>query len=92
MYYDKIVGSSLSNFTDIVTIGEHIENGLKMRKIANIDNQTVAKKFQSFAKKKEAEASVVIENVYPQVQAQYQQPTYQAQSQQPLQAQAPPSH
>lgn len=33
MYYEKMVGSSSSNFADIATIGECIENGLKIEKI-----------------------------------------------------------
>lgn len=101
-----MVGSSSSNFAYIVTIGERIKNRLKTGKIANVDSQTVAKKSSGFAKKKEAEASVVIENVFPQFQApmhlvpyypypyifaaQYQQLAYQPQYQQP--PQAPVSH
>lgn len=107
MYYEKMVGSSSSNFAGIVTIGECIENGMKTRKISNIDNQTVAKKSQGFVKKNEAEESVVIASVQPQIQAhmalvpyypcpyilaaEYQQPPYQPQYQQPPQARAPPS-
>lgn len=69
MYYENMVGSSSSNFADIVTIGEQIENWLKTGKIANVDNQTVVKQSQGFAKKKEAKASVMLANVYPRVQA-----------------------
>lgn len=54
LYYEKMVGSSSSNFVDMVTIGERSENGLKTGKIANVDSQSVAKKSQGFAKKKEA--------------------------------------
>lgn len=104
LYYEKMVGSSSSNFAYIVTIGERIENGLKTGKIASIDSQSVAKKSQGFTKKKEVEASTLTTNVYPQVQAfmapmpyypypyiataQYQQPAYQPQYQQPPQASA----
>lgn len=38
MYYEKMVGSSSSNFVDIVSIGERIENGLKTGKIASVDS------------------------------------------------------
>lgn len=69
MYYEKMVGRSSSNFANIVTIGERIENGMKTGKISNIDNQIVAKKSQGFSKKKEVEASIVIASVYPQVQS-----------------------
>lgn len=69
LYYQKMVGISSSNFSDRVTIGERIVNGLKTRKVASIDSQTVAKKSRGFAKKKEAKANAVITNVYPQVQA-----------------------
>ncbi|XP_050897315.1 uncharacterized protein LOC127104154 [Lathyrus oleraceus] len=99
LYYEKMFGSSSSNFDDIVTIGKRIENRLKTGKIANIDSQSVAKKSKGFAKKKEVKASDMITNVYPSVQApmdhipyylypyiaaaQYQQPAYQPQYQQP---------
>lgn len=46
MYYEKMVDSSSSNFIDVVTIREQIENGLKIGKIASIDNQTVSKRPQ----------------------------------------------
>lgn len=48
MYYRKMVSSSSSNFSDIVTIGEHIENGLKMGNTVSVDNQIVVKKSQFF--------------------------------------------
>lgn len=105
LYNEKMAGISLSNFADMVAIGEHIENGLKIGKIASIDKHSVAKKSQGFAKKKEVEANAVTANVYPQVQAymalipyypytyifvaQCQQPASQLQYQQPPQALAP---
>lgn len=54
LYFEKMVGSSSSNFSDIVTIGERIKNGLKSGKIAGASSpQAVAKKPQGdFAKKK----------------------------------------
>ncbi|XP_050919760.1 uncharacterized protein LOC127137331 [Lathyrus oleraceus] len=102
LYCKKMVGSSSSNFANMVTIGERIKNGLKTGKISNVDSQTMATKSQGFDKKKEVEANAMIANVYPQVQAlmahmpyypypyivdaQYQQPAYQPQYQQPPQA------
>lgn len=68
MYYEKMVDSSSSNFADVVTVGEHIENGLKLVQIASIDGQTVAKKSQGFSKKKEDEASDLIASAQPQIQ------------------------
>lgn len=50
-YYEKMVGSLSSNFADIVTNGEHIENGLKTGKISSVNNQRVVKKSQGFSKK-----------------------------------------
>lgn len=67
MYYENLIGSLSSNFADMVTIGEHIENGLKTGKIASVDIQTMVKKSQGFSKKKEVKASAVIANVCPQV-------------------------
>ena len=34
LYYDKMVGSITSRFSDLVTIGERIETGLKSGKIS----------------------------------------------------------
>lgn len=66
MYYEKMFGSLSSNLSDIVTIGEQIENGVKTGNIASNDNQIMAKKSQDGStKKKEGEASDVITNVYP---------------------------
>lgn len=71
LYFQKMVSSMSSYLYDIVTIGERIVNGLKTGKIVGIDNQqTAAKKPQSsFAKKKERETNVIMENVHPQFQA-----------------------
>lgn len=71
LYFEKMVSSMSSNFSNMVTIGKHIENGLKTGNIVGIVNQqAVAKKPQgSFAKKKEWEASVIMENVHTQFQA-----------------------
>lgn len=45
MYFEKIVGSKSSNFSDVVIIDEHIENGLKSGNISGAANQqSVAKK------------------------------------------------
>ncbi|XP_050919740.1 uncharacterized protein LOC127137311 [Lathyrus oleraceus] len=52
LYYEKIVGSSSSNFSDIVTIGKCIENGLKTGKIAIVDSQTMAKKSQGLLRRR----------------------------------------
>lgn len=68
-YYEKMVGSSSSNFSDMVIIGERIENRLKTRKFVSIDSQTVVKKSQSFAKKKDVETNTITTNVYPPSQA-----------------------
>ncbi|XP_050896201.1 uncharacterized protein LOC127102925 [Lathyrus oleraceus] len=97
LYYENMVGSSSSNFADMVTIGEHIKNGLKIGKIASIDSQSVAKKSQGFAKKKQVEENAVKPNAYPPIQApmdhmpyypypyiaaaQHQKPAYQPQYQ-----------
>ena len=39
LYYENMVGSSSSNFADIVIIGERIESGLKTGKIFGGGNQ-----------------------------------------------------
>lgn len=53
MYFEKMVGNISSNFYDVVTIDEHIENGLKSGKIYGVANhQTVTKKCQNSFNKK----------------------------------------
>lgn len=95
MYFEKMVGSMSSNFSYVITIGEHIENGLKARKIFSTANQQVVanKPQSSFTKKKEGKTSVIMLNVHPQLQvpmahipyypyvfaAQYQQPPFEYQ-------------
>lgn len=71
LYFEKMIGSSSSNFADIVTIGERIENKVKFEKIAGTVSQpTVNKKPQgSFSKRKEGETIVVMIDVHPQYQA-----------------------
>src|SRR3954463_14256573 len=74
-YYEKMVGSVSSGFSDLVRIGERIENGLKIGKIQNpanaaAGNQYGYKKPQgNFIKKKEGETSAA--------SAQDQAPYYQ---------------
>lgn len=68
MYYEKMIGSSSTNFADMVTIGEHVENGLKLGKIIDTTApQTTNKRSHGgFTKKKEGEANDVTENAHPQ--------------------------
>ncbi|KAK2369043.1 hypothetical protein QL285_082199 [Trifolium repens] len=53
-YFERMIGSVSSSFSDLVRIGERIESGLKNGKI-----QATVKPTSSFAKKKEDEANVV---------------------------------
>lgn len=71
IYFENMVGSISYNFSDVVTIGESIENGLKTGKISSTtSNLARAKKPQSnFNKEKEGETSVVMANVQPRYQA-----------------------
>ena len=52
-YYDRMIRNSNKNFSDVVSVGEMIENGVKLGKI----EKTEAKK--SILKKKEGETDVV---------------------------------
>lgn len=66
-YFEKMVVSMSSNFLDIVTLGELIENRLKTGKIlGTASNHTGSKKPQSsFNKNKEVKANAVMSNVHP---------------------------
>lgn len=67
MYYENMIGSLSTNFADMVTIGERVENGLKSRKITNTTApQTMNKRsFGGFAKNKKGEENVVTTGAYP---------------------------
>ena len=56
-FYEHVLGSVSSNFSDIVTIGERIEHGLKTGKIAQGSPVTTGAKKHGFnpGKKKEGE-------------------------------------
>src|SRR3954470_6055945 len=62
-YYERMVGSDSSGFSDLVKIGERIENGLKIGKIQNPANTAAANQYGykkpqgNFVKKKEGETS-----------------------------------
>ncbi|XP_050919742.1 uncharacterized protein LOC127137314 [Lathyrus oleraceus] len=68
LYYEKMIGSSSTNFADMVTIGERIENRLKSGKITNTTApQTTNKRaHEGFAKKKEGEENDVKAGAHPQ--------------------------
>ncbi|XP_050894695.1 uncharacterized protein LOC127101344 [Lathyrus oleraceus] len=67
LYFEKMIGSSSINFTNMVTIGEHVESGLKFGKIADtITPQTINKRSHGgFAKEKEGEANAVTARACP---------------------------
>ncbi|XP_050916556.1 uncharacterized protein LOC127131684 [Lathyrus oleraceus] len=70
LYYEKVIGSSSTNFADMVTIGARVENGLKSGKITDTTapQATNKKSYGGFTKKKEGETNVVTESVHPQYQ------------------------
>ncbi|XP_050919291.1 uncharacterized protein LOC127136815 [Lathyrus oleraceus] len=70
LYYEKMIGSSSTNFADMVTIGERVENGLKSGKITDTTApQTMNKRSHGgFTKNKEGEANVVMAGGHPQYQ------------------------
>ncbi|XP_045796967.1 uncharacterized protein LOC123891170 [Trifolium pratense] len=60
-YFERMVGSVSSNFSDLVKIGERIEIGIKSGKIqTNLGNHNTSKEpANSFVKKEEGETNVV---------------------------------
>ena len=61
-YYDKMVGSVSSGFSDLVTIGERIEACIKSGKIQGASSSTPYNRKRhvpNFSKKKEGEINVV---------------------------------
>src|ERR1043165_4144360 len=61
-YYERLIGSTFSDFSILVMVGEKIEEGLKTGKISggNVGPSAVKKSFNGF-KRKEAEANAVYE-------------------------------
>src|ERR1051325_8972950 len=59
-YYERLIGSTFSDFSNLVMVGERIEEGLKTGKISggNVGPSTVKKVFNGF-KRKEAETNAV---------------------------------
>ena len=79
-YYDKMIGSVSTGFSDLVKIGERIENGLKNGKIQiTSGGQDAAKRHPGgFQKKKEGETNAVMSgkggsSQAPSVQVPYRQ-------------------
>ncbi|XP_050875207.1 uncharacterized protein LOC127078828 [Lathyrus oleraceus] len=70
MYFEKMIGSSSTNFADMVTIGERVENGLRLGKIIDTAAPQTSKKrpHGGFAKKKEGEENTVTASARPQYQ------------------------
>ena len=70
LYYEKMIGSSSTNFAAMVNIGEHVENELKSGKITDTTApQTINKRSHGgFAKKKEGEANDVTAGAHPKYQ------------------------
>src|ERR1043165_7439558 len=62
-YYERLIGSTFSDFSNLVMVGEKIEKGLKTGKISggNAGTSTVKKPFNGF-KRKEDEANAVYES------------------------------
>ena len=52
-YYDRIIGNSNTNFSNMVSAGEMIENGVKLDKIKSIEAKNLT------LKKKKGETHVV---------------------------------
>ncbi|XP_058787931.1 uncharacterized protein LOC131662225 [Vicia villosa] len=81
-YYDKMVRSVSSGFSDLVVIGERIENGIKNEKIQGASSGSYHSKrpAPTFTKKKEGETNAVVHQEprppmsFPQQQNRFQGP------------------
>lgn len=76
-YLDRMVGSTSSGFSDLVLVGERIENMIKMGNIQNTNSTSgvVKKPYVAYGKKREGEANetVVVRGRAPTYRALYQQ-------------------
>ncbi|GAU44257.1 hypothetical protein TSUD_400030, partial [Trifolium subterraneum] len=99
MYYEKMIGSISSNFSDLVTIGERVEEGIKSGKIQGTTSTQVGvkKSYGGPPRKKEGETNAVSigPSTRPPFQLPYLQYPYvatlaQGQHQQPAYPMHPP--
>jgi len=70
-FYDKMIGSISSNFSDIVIIGEKVESGIKSGRITSSGATTMKKPSNMSGKKKKGEANAV--TFHPPRKNHYQQ-------------------
>ena len=96
-YYEKMLGSISSRFSDLVIVREHIENGIKTGKIQSISSDSTSESLRYFQVGEENETSAIWESYqYPEtpspvpyhqyscaVDAQCQQPSSGLQHQHP---------
>ncbi|XP_050883676.1 uncharacterized protein LOC127086894 [Lathyrus oleraceus] len=70
LYFEKMIGSSSTNFDDMITIGERVESGLKSGKITDTTaQQTTNKRLHGgFANKKKGKANAVTARARPRYQ------------------------
>lgn len=61
-YLDRLIGSTTSGFSNLVIVGERIENGVKIDKIQDITTTTsgAKKSYSGFPKRKEGEANAAM--------------------------------
>jgi len=59
-FYDRMIGSMSSNFSDMVIIGERIEIGIKKGRIGESTTGTANSKKVPFVKKKEKETQAIM--------------------------------
>ncbi|XP_058745950.1 uncharacterized protein LOC131618811 [Vicia villosa] len=76
-FWEKMIGSISSSFTDLVTIGQRLEEGIKKGKVSTVGesaNGTI-KSFGNFQRKKEETNAILNERRMPRQKAQcYDQP------------------
>lgn len=64
-YYENIIGGATSNFSNLVMMGEHIENALKSGKNQDASSSQIGEKesLNNFHKRKEGETNAVTKSV-----------------------------
>ncbi|KAI5418292.1 hypothetical protein KIW84_042794 [Lathyrus oleraceus] len=87
-YYERMIASAPSDFTEMVNMGMRLEEGVREGRLTK-DEGSSSKRYGAFAKKKDGEAHVVQSHVKPRRPSMRRKPQYQQQHRPQQQAYQP---
>ncbi|KAI5411982.1 hypothetical protein KIW84_056881 [Lathyrus oleraceus] len=87
-YYERMIASALSDFTEMVNMGMRLEEGVREGRLTK-DEGSSSKQYGAFAKKKDGEAHAVQSHIKPRRPSAKRKPVRHASSQHQQQAYQP---